>query len=345
MSRFKYVAGCIVVVASLFSCKKTVRYDVKGDPIAKFYFNNLASGNAPQNSLNYAVVNIPDAAGSGLLNLSTTLPTAVKFPVMSTKPVSENVMVTATVDNSLIDQYNAANNTNYLPFPTGVLTADILSVNILKGETKSVDSISILSNAANLHTLTGKAYMAPIRLTTVSNPGAGEIAANAETKIAYVVVNVEQRQIRFNGTASQALGSLISPRTGWLVQFTPAPTLTSGGGSIIDGSTSSYSRFGTSPVQVDVNLQTVTNVTGIRLYTSNNTTHTPTQVEVYLSSDGINYTLTGLPLRANLTYASSYNYILFYKSISAQYIRLRLLYTTSTNTQNTRVTELDVYAN
>jgi hypothetical protein len=92
-------------------------------------------------------------------------------------------------------------------------------------------------------------------------------------------------------------------------------------------------------------MQSTKNVTGIRLYTSNNATHIPTQIEVSLSNDGINYDIIGSPLRANLTYASSYNYILFYKAIAAQFVRLRIFYTTSTNTQNTRVTELDVYAN
>lgn len=345
MSRFKYVAGCIVVVASFFSCKKTVRYDVTGDPITKFYFNNLASGNAPQNSLNYAVVNIPDAAGSGLLNLSTTLPTAVKFPVLATKPVSENVMVTAALDNALIAQYNAANNTSYLPFPAGVLTPDILSVNILKGETRSTDSMSILANTANLHTLTGKAYMAPIRLTTVSNPVAGEIAGGTETKVAYVIVNTEQRLIRYNAVAADALGALITPRTPWSVTFSPAPIAIVGSGSILDGSTSSYSRFGESLIQVDVNLQSSSNVTGLRLFTVNSTNFTPTQVEVSLSTDGINYHVVGTPLRANLFYTSGYNYILFYKAITASYVRLKISYSTSTSTNNRRIAELDVYAN
>lgn len=92
-------------------------------------------------------------------------------------------------------------------------------------------------------------------------------------------------------------------------------------------------------------MQEVKNVTAIRLYTSNSSTQIPTQIEVSVSTDGINYTLVGAPLRANLTYASSYNYIVFYKPIPAKYIRLNLFYGTSTNTQNLRVTEFDVYAN
>jgi hypothetical protein len=92
-------------------------------------------------------------------------------------------------------------------------------------------------------------------------------------------------------------------------------------------------------------MQTVQAVTGIRLRTSTTTTQTPTQVEVWLSEDGINYELIGAPLRADMALESSNHFILFYKAVNAKYIRLKLSYTTSTNTQNRRVTELDVYAN
>jgi hypothetical protein len=138
------------------------------------------------------------------------------------------------------------------------------------------------------------------------------------------------------------LGFLITPRTSWAVTFNPAPTTT---GSVTDGLTTTFSRWTASPVQVDVNLQTVQNVTGIRLFTATSATYVPTQVDVYLSNDGITYDKIGSPLKANLTYASSYNYILFYKAIQAKYIRLMLSYITNTNTQNYRVVELDVYAN
>jgi hypothetical protein len=334
----------MIFASAILSCGKKDSYDIKGDTKVKFFTNLESLGNAPKNSISYAVVNYPDAVGSGILNLSTTIPDAIKFPVLATRAVSENVEIGLELDNSLIAEYNTANNTNYKPFPSGFLNMVDLSVQIPAGASASTDSVTLTANLANITSLTEKAYLAPIKLKTVSNTAVGEITSNSTSQVTYIVVNVELRKIRYNATAATAVGTLISPRTSWAVTFTPAPATVSGGGSIIDGSNSSYSRFGTSPVQVDVNMQNTHNVTGIRLYTSNNQTHTPTQVEVYLSNDGINYELTGAPLRANLTYASSYHYILFYKAIPAKYVRLRLLYTTSTNSQNTRITELDVYA-
>jgi hypothetical protein len=344
MSRLKYFFGCIAIVALLFSCKKSESYDIKGDPLVKFFTNNEALGNAPQNSISYAVVNIPDVAGSGWVNLSTTAPSSIKFPVFATKPVSQDVTIGAALDNSLIDAYNAANNTSYVAFPPGMLNTDGLVAHLLKGESISTDSIAIAANLTGLNTMTSKAYMAPIKLTTVSNT-AGEITANTATQITYIVFNVELRRIKYLAPAADALGSLITPRTSWTIAFTPAAATTSGGGSVLDGLTSSYSRWTASPVQVDLNLQTERNVTGLRLYTTNSSTNIPTQIEVSLSNDGINYDVIGAPLRANLIYASSYNYILFYKSISAKYVRLKITYSTSTSTNNFRIAELDVYAN
>lgn len=344
MPKLKYFIGSMLVVAALASCSKDDSYDIKGEQQVKFFTNNMGLGNAPENSISYNVVNIPDAAGTGIVNLSSTFGTAVKFPVLATKPVSQDVTIGAVLDNTLIDKYNAEHNTNYAPFPAGFLTVDGLSAKIPKGATSSSDSFTIATNAAALNTLTGKSYMAPIKLTTVSNPAAGEISSNATIQVTYIVANVEQRLIKYLAVAADAVGTL-QTRTSWTATFTPAAATIGGTGSVLDGSTTSYSRFGVSPVQLDVNMQAAKNVTGIRLYTSNNATYIPTQVEVYLSNDGIGYDLVGSPLKANLTYASSYNYILFYKAIAAKYVRLKLYYSTSTNTQNTRVTEFDVYAN
>lgn len=346
MLKHKYLLGCLAIGFFHWSCEKKETFDIKGETAVKFYTNIESSGNAPQNSMSFNVVNIPQATGDVLLNLSSNFPSMVKFPVFATRPVSEDVTIAAELDNAMVAAYNAANNSEYEPFPSGFFYNPMsLSAKILKGSTVSMDSISIAADLSKLNTLTGKAYLAPIKLTTVSKPAVGEITSNESIRVVYIVADMELRRIKYNAVAAEAQGSLISPRTSWDVLLTPAPNSMGGNGSIIDGSTTSYSRWGTTTVgQADVNMQTARNVTGIRLYTTNSSTLIPTQIDVYLSNDGINYDHIGSPLRANLTYASSYNYILFYKAIPAKYVRLVLYYTTSTNTQNRRITELDVYA-
>jgi hypothetical protein len=342
MLKTNYFIGCLAVAFSLFSCTKSKSYDIKGDPEVKFFTNTETSGNLIANSKNYSVINIPDVAGSGLLNLSSTVPGTIQFPVFATKPVSKDVVVAAELDNSLVAAYNANYNTNYKPLPAGVFNTNGLIAHIMKDSTRSADSITIIVNAGSLNTLTEKAYMAPIRLNAVSDPLVGGITSNSATRVTYIIVNVEVRNIKYLAVAADALGTLVTPRTAWTAIFNPAPSTT---GNIFDGSTTTYTRWSASPGQVDVNMQATKNVTGIRLYTANVATYVPTKVDVYLSNDGVTYDLIGSPLKANLTYASSYNYILFYKAIPAKFIRLVLSYTNNTNTQNYRVVEFDVYAN
>jgi hypothetical protein len=342
MLKIKYFIVCLMFCFLLLSCSKSVTYDITGDPGVKFFMNIPGPGNSPQNAINVGIVNIPNVAGEGLVNLSTTVPDTLKLPVFATKPVSQDVTIGAVLDTSLVAKYNATYKTHYKILPAGILKTDGMTAHIYAGKSTSTDSITITSDITSLNTLTGTSYMAPIRLTTVSNQSVGELASKSAEQVAYVIATVEQRRIKFNALATDALGALLTPRTSWIATFNSAPASP---GSILDGSNTTYSRWAASPVQVDVDMQAAKNVTGIRLYTSNSSTYIPTQVLVYLSNDGINYDLIGSPLKANLTYATSYNYILFYKAIQARYVRLMLYYSTSTSTNNRRLAELDVYAN
>lgn len=342
MFSIKYFTGCIIASVLLVSCSKEERFDVEGDPTVKIFLNNEALGNAPQNSISFSAVNHPNPSGAGVINLSTNIPDIIKIPVFATREVGNTVEVSVLHDNALVAQYNTANNTNYQAFPEGFLNTSNLKATIQQGKFVSGDSITIPVNKANIGILTAPAYLAPLKLQTVSN-NAGQISNNTALQVAYVVVNVELRQIRFLTGASDAVGTLAAGRNSWSVSYTPSPDLSSG--SIFDGSTNTFARWGTavtSPV-IDVMMPESKNITGIRIHTSTSSTTSPTQVQVQLSNDGINYDIIGTPLRANLTYQSGYTYIHFYKAITAKYVRLIPTYSTSTNTQNKRLTEFDVY--
>lgn len=342
MLKLKYIIGCMAMTA-MFSCKKDDTADIKGNPGTLFFTNSMNLGNMPGNSVSYSLVNIPDAASSGWLNLSSTVPATIKIPLFASKPVSRDVTVTAELDNSLVATYNTANNTSYVALPAGILTTQSLSARIAEGQTTSVDSFAIAVNAADLKTLTQPAYMAAFKLSTVSDPGVGSITTNTATKNVYVVLIPELRQIRYLATTTDIPGTIQS-KTSWAVTFSTAPAVATSG-SIMDGSTTTYSRWTASPVQVDLDMQASKSVTGFRLYTSTTSTVSPTQIDVAVSDDGINYNALGSPLRANLTYASGYTYVGFYKPTGARYLRLKVYYSTSTSTQNFRLAELDVYAN
>ncbi len=184
--------------------------------------------------------------------------------------------------------------------------------------------------------------MAPIRLKSVSNEKLGVITGVEGSNVTYIVVNPEIRYIEYNSGAAAMTGTLINPRSGWTVSFNPAPIQT---GNVTDGSNSTFSRWGVSLVEANINLNETKNVTGFRIYTASSATYSPTQVNVEVSNDGITYRSLGMPLRANLTTASGYTYIKLYEAISTSYVRLVVSYSTSTNSNNRRIAELDVYAN
>jgi hypothetical protein len=340
MLKLKYIIGCMAMTA-MFSCKKDDTADIKGSSDTIFFTNNANLGNLPGNSVSYSLVNIPDAASSGWLNFSSIVPATIKIPVYASKPVNREVTITGTLDNSLVANYNAAKNTSYVALPAGILNTQTLMARIEEGKTTATDSISIGVNAADLKTLTEPAYMAAIKLSSVSDAGAGKITTDTALNVVYVVLNVELRQIRYLATTTDIPGTIQS-KTSWAVSFSSTPTTV---GNILDGSTTTYSRWPASPVQVDLDMQASKTVTGFRLFTSTTSTVSPTQIEVAVSDDGITYKALGSPLRANLTYASGYTYVGFYKPISARYLRLKAYYSTSTSTQNFRIAELDVYAN
>lgn len=333
------------MATALFACKKSTHIDVKGDPEVKFFTLIESPANTPANSFSYTALNIPNTGGSGWINSTNSFPSSIKFPVRASKAVGEDVTITAEIDNSLVAAYNEANDTEYQTFPADVFNLEKASATILAGEARSMDSIVIVPDGSKLGPLVAGNYMAAIRLKTVSKPTVGSVTSNEKINTVYIVSSVEQRQIWYNAGTANITGTLVSPRTSWTASYDPTPVATSGG-SIFDGSTGSYQRWpnGTTSGLLTVDMQSARNVSAIRLYTSNNTTYTPTRIDVYLSTDGVNYELMGSPLKANLAYTSSYNYIVFYKPTSARYIRLRLYYSTSTNTQNFRVTEFDVYA-
>lgn len=341
MQMLKYMTGAAMLIL-LAACSKEERYDVEGDPEVKFFTNNGALGNAPQNSLSFQVINYPDPAGTDFLNLTTSLPNVIKFPVFATRGVSQDVEINAVLDNSLVAAYNRQHNTEYEVLPESMLNPGPLTARFVKGSTVSNDSISLPLTLAGLHQLSAPAYMAAVKLSAVSNRNAGSLTSNESSLITYILVNVEKRWIRSLGVESDVMGSLVADKSNWVATLTPAP---SPAGSIIDNSTSSYSRFPSSPGQVDLDMQEVKSLGGIRLRTGSSNTTTPLQTTIQISTDGINYESIGAPARADLTYASGATYFILYRPVQARYLRLQLNYSTSTSTQNRRVTELDVYIN
>jgi hypothetical protein len=339
MLRYKYGVTGLALCLLMLSCSKKENYDIKGNPDVKIFTNNLAAGNDPINSIRYGVVNRPD--GSSIVNLETTMPSEIKIPVYATRGVSQDITIEAELAEELIADYNATHGTSFQAFPSGMLNAANLMARINSGMSYSSDSLSVGVNLAMLSSLTGDAYMAPIRLRSVSNENVGSLSSKAESVISYIVTYPELRYIRYDAEESELVGNQIADRTAWDFSYSPTPAFANG--TFWDGSNNSYIRWSSSPIEVNVNMQAETPVTGLRLRTGTNSNWTPTQIDLYISNDGINYQSLGTAARGNLVYTGGYTYVVLYNSMPAKYLRLMLSYSTSTSSNNRRLSELDVY--
>ena len=97
-------------------------------------------------------------------------PASYAVTVQSTKKVDSDVKVELAIDASKVDEYNAANGSNYVAAPEGSVELEQSTVTISAG--------AAISSAANVKVLSteelveGRNYVIPVTMKTVSN---GEI--------------------------------------------------------------------------------------------------------------------------------------------------------------------------
>jgi hypothetical protein len=106
----------------------------------------------------------------------------------------QDITVNFTLDNSLIDQYNAQNGTSYQAMPADKYTLSGLSTVIPSGRTTS-EGLSISIKTKDLQK--GAEYMFPIVLTSVSS---GTI--NPDLQTAYFRVKIVRKETDVTGTGA-----------------------------------------------------------------------------------------------------------------------------------------------
>lgn len=331
--KFSYLRVCLIALAtsSLFSCSKDESFDVTGDPQNKIFINTQqwAPINAPQNAFSFAVVHTPIGDFGDV---------AAKFPVRATRPVSGATTVQAAVDNALVEAYNKAHGTSYAVVPEGVLTIANPSATIAKDAYLSGDSIQVGVANDKLKLLTEKAYLVPVKLASVSGSSCG---ISAEYSTAYVIISTSENRIKPNAGSADMGGALVTGYSTWTATSNVASTSGSAG-SMFDGSTSTSWRFPSSPVTMVIDMKDVKEVAGFRLfsqYAQYGSYYMFGQVKVELSTDDATYDEVGTCSSSDMASESGYQYIGFYGSYKARYVRLTL----SWNSSYTRICELGVY--
>jgi hypothetical protein len=187
MNIFKCLTFGLFAVSSLFfvSCDRGVE---DGDIVIDGSSQNLIyfSVNSA-NTLSYAVVHTPVGDFGNF---------EAKFPVKIQRATTQATTVNVAVDNSLVDTYNKAHNTEYVPVPDGVIDMSKAVAHIKVDTIASYDSVSVVLPESALSKLTEKGYLLPLKISDVSGEGTGSV----ERGIMYVIITTSTSLINDSPT-------------------------------------------------------------------------------------------------------------------------------------------------
>lgn len=123
--------------------------------------------------------------------------------------LDSEVKVSATVDNSLIDAYNAEHNKNYKALPANVAGAiEVTAATVAAGEVNGNIHVALPTELGR--TLTEAGYVAPLRLVAEYANGT---KVTLDSQVAYLVVTNEESLIQNEPTA--LLGTAVSDISAW----------------------------------------------------------------------------------------------------------------------------------
>jgi len=302
MKTMKYFAMAMLALVglSLQSCSDDDNYDVKGNP----------------NNLTYIALNSTNTVTCAIVQtpIGTFGEVNGEFPVKIQRAVTTNTTVSATIDNSMIDDYNDANDTEYEAIPNDI-PVTITNATILQDTIASYDSITVSIDDAYLPQLTNtNGYLIPIRLSSIS--GDSKAQASEERGYGYVVINVSQTLLRDGGTEDQIPGTMLatSETTDWECSLGSWSTL-------IDGSTWSYLAYSNGSAWT-VDMKKVYKVGGIAYFnTYGDWGYNASSIKLELSEDGNTWTDCGTATNM-ATNSDGYQIVCLYGAVSARYIRL-----------------------
>lgn len=313
----KHILFCLLAAVAMGfqSCGDDDSYDVEGNPDNLVYFKTTGEG-----VQTFTVVHTP-AGDFGAFS--------VKLPVRILRPAARTTTVYAEVATSAVTAYNETHGTSYAAIPEGVIDASRMTVTIAEGSDRAADSVVVTIPETALPRLTEASYLVPIRIYRVEGDGTGSV----ERGTTYLVVNTEQRLLRVLSSATDIDGTLLSVAdcASWTVSWgsgasygTPAQlfdrNLTNGAPLRTDA------QDGHNTVIV-VDMQQPQNVSGLRVARYYSTgwwteEYYFSSVGVELSDDGQTWTEAGTMAEADMPKGRGYQYIGFYGSATARYLRL-----------------------
>lgn len=301
--------GLLVTTVLLSACSSDDSYDFPGDANSRVYFVN------PSTLAQGAIVNTP---------IGYIADTGSKFSVKCTSKRTAETKVTITIDNSLVDTYNTANNTKYKAIPEGMATLDKAFLTIPADSVKSKDSISVVIPESAYKTLNDTAgYILPI---VIAKTDGNKVAPSTNMGVKYMHIAISSSSIKKNAGSADMLGTLLTDYTGWTAtceQLNGDADLS----IITDGNTSwdSEWEFSSNPITIQFDMQAVKNITGIRAYPEYGEDvewgYYFKEIKLSISEDGTNWTDLGSVNNSEMADESGYQYVALYGGMKARYLK------------------------
>lgn len=308
MKQLLYSLLCLASIVSFYACNDDESYDVTGNPNNLFYiFNQKWSEiNGEKNSYKFNITHTP----VGFMGEVPLLQT----PIRSTHPVSSTLSITVRHDSSLVDEYNNTKNTTYAACPDNIVQLVKSSVTFEVGSYISKDSIEISLSKEHIEELTESEYLIPISITSEVK---GTVVSSKHGVI-WLVLQTNYTNIKNITSINDMTGFTISNYNGWVVETKDGVQNEK---LIFDALTAdTYLLVGRGTMSMTIDMLKEKNISGFMF--KKNTIIQLSKVDISISSDKETWTSVGGG--SLFTEPTGEQYISFYKSEKARYIKFNL---------------------
>lgn len=243
------------------------------------------------------------------------------FPVVSSRELAADAEITFKVDESLVESYNTANNSEYKVLPASCYSIKNLVVRMKQGEFTSQDSVKI-EIAKPEEVDLEEVYLLPLTISNLTTDDKGaQVSANLNT--IYLKIDKEYKIYDESPISDDRLIS----KTGWTI-FSNNGTSEGNMQNLIDGDVATPWLAYYSPIVVTIDTKVIQDIIGFAFcpyYGIYGTYYSAQTISVSASDDDNDY--TDLVIDANVKADGNsqnpvYNYIKLYSSVKARYLRI-----------------------
>lgn len=277
------------------------------------------STDGSDNVLNASVVHMPTGSTA---SVSGTMTAHVS------EPSASGYTVNYTVDNALIDAYNAANGTSYKALPDGILNIPECKIGAMSYGSDEIQP----ELTGNLAGLTEPAYLVPLR---VSISG---MKTSERNGVVYMIVTTEYNDFMAGPTFEDVRGNYVEDRSAFTA--TNADTGAAINNNLFDGSTTSTSTV----KNISVDMGATYNVSALYLNYryANYTSYRPVKLRISTSADGENWTIRGTLTEKFWERSDTDFLMVLARSVECRYVKVEMVQYASSYYYG--LAEFDVYA-